>query len=136
MTVLMATAGPNGTPVRAWNAYALAALPVLAACAAVTSLLVERAAVPAVWFAAACAYVVQLAAFAGLVRMRDDAYKFLLGWALGIALRFGALGGVAWWLSRSAALPRSTALLSLVGFVFLLLLLEPVFLRWDLRRSR
>ena len=57
------------------------------------------------------------------------------GRAGGLALRFGAVGGVAWWLSRSAALPREAALLSLVGFAFLLLLLEPLFLRWDLRRS-
>jgi hypothetical protein len=39
------------------------------------------------------------------------------------------------WLSRTDALPRAAALVSLVGFVFLLLLLEPVFLRRKLTLS-
>ena len=76
-----------------------------------------------------------MVAFAGLLWVRNKTELLLAGWVIGMALRFGALGGVAWWLSRSAALPRAAALLSLVGFVFLLLLLEPVFLRWDLRKS-
>jgi hypothetical protein len=118
---------------RAWRAYALATLLASALFAGIASAVVSRPARTAVWFSAALAYGLQLLAFGGLLVVRDQAQRFLLGWLLGMALRFGALGGVAWWLSRSAALPREAALLSLAGFVFLLVLMEPFFLRWDKR---
>jgi hypothetical protein len=120
---------------QAWAIYALAALLLAAFAAGVATPFVSRADARAIWFSAALACVLQLVAFAGLLWVRNQAQLFLAGWVIGMALRFGTLGGVAWWLSRSAALPRTAALLSLVGFVFLLLLLEPVFLRWDLRKS-
>jgi hypothetical protein len=120
---------------RAWTAYALTALGLMVALAGAGSLVVSDSAVPALWFSAGVAYVLQLIAFAGLVAGREQPNRFLAGWLLGMALRFGVVGGVAWWLSRSAALPREAALVSLVGFVFLLLLLEPVFLRWDKRKT-
>ena len=135
MTALAAGLDPRGTVLKAWLAYAVAALVVIGVAAGVGTLLVSKAVVPAVWFAAGVAYVLQLIAFAGLVMVRNRAQLFLAGWLIGMALRFGAVGGVAWWLSRSAVLPREAALVSLVGFVFLLLLMEPMFLRWDLRKS-
>ena len=85
--------------------------------------------------AAVVAYLVQLAAFALLLALRDKSNLFLAGWLVGMVLRFGVLGVAAFAVTRSAVLPRNALLLSLVVFVFLLLLLEPVFLRWDLRRS-
>ena len=118
---------------KSWRAYALAALGVSAVIAGIASAVVTPASRAAVWFSAALAYGLQLLAFGGLLVVRDQAQQFLVGWLLGMALRFGALGGVAWWLSRSAAFPRQAVLLSLAGFVFLLLLMEPVFLRWDKR---
>ena len=121
--------------VRAWRAYAVAALVATLVFAGIGTFVAGAGNVTAVWFSAAFAYGLQLIAFAGLVWVRDRTSLFLAGWLGGMALRFGALGGVAWWLSRSAAFPREAALLSLVAFVFLLLLMEPVFLRWDLRRS-
>ena len=135
MTALAAGLDPRGTVLKAWMAYAVAALVVVGVAAGVGTLLVSREVAPAVWFAAGVAYVLQLIAFAGLVMVRNRAQLFLAGWLIGMALRFGAVGGVAWWLSRSAVLPREAALVSLVGFVFLLLLMEPMFLRWDLRKS-
>ena len=133
MTILAAPL-QQGPTLKAWLAYAVAGLALTAAAAGLGTFLVSGAAVPAIWWSAALAYSLQMLAFAGLVAVRERPRWFLAGWALGIALRFGALGGVAWWLSRSAALPRAAALLSLVAFVFLLLLLEPVFLRWGLRK--
>ena len=135
MTALAAGLDPRGTVLKAWLAYAVAALVVVGVAAGVGTLLVSKEVVPAVWFAAGVAYALQLIAFAGLVMVRNRAQLFLAGWLIGMALRFGAVGGVAWWLSRSAVLPREAALVSLVGFVFLLLLMEPMFLRWDLRKS-
>ncbi len=120
---------------KAWGAYALTALVLTVAAAALTAELVDAASAPAVWLGAALALLVQLAAFGALVALRDRGTLFLLGWLGGMLLRFGALGVVAVWLSRTDALPRAAALVSLVGFVFLLLLLEPVFLRRKLTLS-
>lgn len=121
---------------RAWGAYALTACLLTAAAAAMTALLVEPASVTAVWTGAAIALGVQLAAFAAMVALRDHASLFLVGWLAGMVLRFGAVGAMALWLSRTDALPQAAALVSLVGFVFLLLLLEPIFLRRKLTQSR
>ena len=120
---------------RVWAAYAVAALALMIAFAMVATLVVPAQSVRAVWFSAALAYALQLAAFAGLVWFRGESQLLLGGWLIGMALRFGALGGVAWWLSRSAAFPREATLLSLVLFVVVLLMMEPIFLRWDLRRA-
>ncbi len=135
MTALAAGLDPRGTVFKAWLAYAVTGLAVLVVAAGLGTLLVSDEAVPALWFSAGIAYGLQLIAFAGLVMVRNRAQLFLAGWLTGMALRFGAVGGVAWWLSRSAVLPREAALVSLVAFVFLLLILEPIFLRWDLRKS-
>jgi hypothetical protein len=134
---MMATLGPKPGSKRlyAWAIYAVAALVLTALIAGVVSTLVTPTEARAIWFSAGLACLLQLIAFAGLLWVRNEAQLLLAGWLIGMALRFGALGGVAWWLSRSAALPRTAALLSLVGFVFLLLVLEPFFLRWDLRKS-
>lgn len=120
---------------KAWGAYALTATALTAAAGAVTVRLVEPSAVEAVWIGAGTALVVQLLAFAALVAFRDRGVLFLAGWLGGMLLRFGAVGVMAVWLHRTDALPRGAALMSLVGFVFVLLLLEPVFLRRNLTLS-
>lgn len=130
----MSREGEQAARMSAWRAYALAGLAATVLVAGIVSAVVSGSSLRAVWFSAGLAYGLQLVAFAGLLVVRDQAHRFLVGWLLGMALRFGAVGGVAWWLSRSAALPREAALVSLAAFVFLLLLLEPLFLRWDMRR--
>lgn len=119
----------------AWLGYALAALIVTSVLAAVAGWLVDGETMRAVWVAAALAYGLQLAAFALLLALRAQPQLFMIGWLGGMMLRFGVLGVCAYWLSRTAVLPRGATLISFVGFVFVLLLLEPVFLRWDLRGS-
>ena len=119
---------------RAWFAYAATGLVLSGVCAGAASLLLAGAAERAMWLAAAIAYALQLVAFAGMLYGRRDPNLFLATWLTGMVLRFGAVGLVAWWLARNEALPREAALLSLVGFVFLLLLLEPLFLK-GVRRS-
>ena len=118
---------------KAWLAYAATGLVVTLAGVLVALLLVDAAAAPAVWFAAGLAYALQLASFAVLVAVRGRNELFLAGWAAGLVARFAAVGGVAFWLSRDEVFPREAALLSLVAFVFLLLLLEPLFLRRGLQ---
>jgi len=119
--------------VKAWIAYAGTGLAVTLAGALVATLLVGDDARGAVWFAAAVAYLLQLIAFAALIAVRERHELFLLGWLSGLVLRFGALGVVAYWLSRTRAYPLAPALVSLVAFVFVLLLLEPLFLRRGLQ---
>jgi len=114
---------------RAWAAYAATGLVLSAVCGGLVSLLLAGAAERAMWLSAVIAYGLQLIAFAGILYGRRDPNLFLASWLSGMVLRFGAVGVVAWWLARSEVLPMEAALLSLVGFVFLLLLLEPVFLR-------
>lgn len=113
--------------------YAAASLAVALAGAGLLSLMLDAAATQAVWLAAGIAWGVQLAAFAGLMLVRERSQLFLLGWLLGLALRFLAVMAVALWLSREPVLPIRPALVSLVGFLFVLLLLEPLFLRRGLQ---
>ena len=131
----MEPAAPKRFRLRAWSFYAVAALAVTGLLALVVTRFTEPADSRAVWFSALLACALQLPAFAGLIWFRNQPHLLLAGWLIGMALRFGALGGVAWWLSRSAALPRDAALLSLAGFVLVLLIMEPIFLRWDLHRA-
>lgn len=118
---------------KAWLAYAGAGLVVVAAGAGLATVLVSSSSVGAVWFAAVLAWVLQLIAFAGLIAVRERSELFLAGWLGGLVLRFGVVGLVAYWLSRSAVLPLAPTLVSLVAFVFVLLLMEPLFLRRGLQ---
>jgi hypothetical protein len=82
-----------------------------------------------VWLAAGVAYGVQLAAFAVLVRGRRRGTGFLVGWAGGMAMRGAALAGMAIWVTVSDTHHAESALLGLIGFVMVLVLIEPLFLR-------
>lgn len=128
------TVSRAGALVRAWRAYAVCAFAVTVL-VALGVVQVGGIAPLAVWFGAGVAYGLQLVAFGALLAVRDRVQLLFAGWLTGMVLRFGAVGISIFWLSRSAVLPRGPAVISLVGFMFLLLLLEPVFLRWDLRRS-
>jgi hypothetical protein len=132
----MTTAVPDARAVRAaWLPYAGAALLATAAVAGAATVLVPPPAARGVWAAAAMAYVLQVIAFALLLVVRERAQLFLLGWLGGMLLRFAAVGAVAFWVTRTGALPAAATLVSLAGFLFLLLLLEPVFLRRGLRTT-
>jgi len=120
---------------RAWTAYSLTAAVVTVVAAVLISLLGGGGITKAVWLSAGFAFALQTVAFAMLLLVRDRTELFMAGWLGGMVLRFAAVGGLAFYASRYTTLPLAALLLSLVAFVFLLLLLEPVFLRWDLRRS-
>jgi hypothetical protein len=114
------------TRIRAWVRYAAFGAAATLIVAAVAAVLVDDS--RAVWVAAGIAYVIQLAAFGLLVTLNSQPQLFMLAWVAGMIFRFGALGVCAAWLSKTNILPQSTTLLSLVGFLFLLLLIEPLFL--------
>ena len=114
------------TGTRAWLLYAASGAAVTLVAAAITTALTGES--RAVWTAAAIAYVIQLIAFGLLAGLGSQPQLFMIAWVGGMMVRFGALGVCAAWLSRTNALPLSTTLMSLVGFLFLLLLIEPLFL--------
>ena len=129
------TSGNNPQVLRAWIAYAVTGGLVIAVAALLVSFVGGAEVRRAVWLSAGFAYALQTIAFAVLLLVRDRTELFMAGWLGGMMMRFAVVGGVAFYASRYTTLPLAALLLSLVGFVFLLLLLEPVFLRWDLRRS-
>ncbi len=113
--------------------YALtAALVVALVCAGLGVLLRPEALVAVAWMGA-LAWAVQVALFAPLLAARGRRNVFLAAWGGGTLARFVVLGAAAWWVWHTGALPLAPALLALAGFLFLLLLLEPVFFRMGLR---
>jgi hypothetical protein len=118
---------------RAWLYYAAVGLVVTVAGIGVGSIVLGPEAAPAVRFAGILAWVVQMTAFGVLVRVRERSDLFLMGWGAGLFLRFAAVGLVAAWLSRDPVFAIRPALISLVAFVFVLVLIEPLFLRQGLQ---
>lgn len=77
--------------------------------------------------AAGLAWVVQVSAFAALVRFRESAKGFLAAWVGGTVVRMALVLVAAWAVVRFPELPPAPTLLGLAGFFFGLLLLEPFF---------
>lgn len=113
----------------AWLSYAAASLALLVGSASALGWLMEPDGQRAVWLAAGVAYPVQLLAFGLLVVARRKGRDFMVAWATGMLLRFAVIAGLAFWVTRGESVPAAAALVSLVGFVFVLVLLEPLFLR-------
>lgn len=81
----------------------------------------------AVVVSAGVAVVVQVAAFAIADRLRG--WNVVAGWALGMVLRFLAMGVYGIAVVRALGLAPTAALLSLAIFLFVSILIEPWFLR-------
>ncbi len=81
----------------------------------------------AVWASAAIAWCVQIVAF-GIARA-FVVKNPIAGWGLGSLLRFAVLLLYAFVGAGRLGLPLGPALLSLAGFLFVTMLLEPIFLR-------
>lgn len=112
-----------------WFAYAAATAALLVVMAAGAGALFGSADPTSLWLAALVAWAVQLMAFAALVAGRRRGLDFMVSWAGGMVLRFAVVAGAALWVTRSSGLDAATALVGLVGFVMVLVLLEPLFLR-------
>jgi hypothetical protein len=123
----------RGKTSRAWFAYAVAGGVLTLALALSAAAVLSGAALQGVWLSAGVAYGLQLVAFALLLHFRDQAGTFMIGWVAGMMLRFLALFVFTLGVTKYAAYPAAPLLLGLVGFIFVLVLLEPLFLRWDLR---
>ncbi len=82
-----------------------------------------------VLLAAGVAYPVQVAAFGLLVGSRGDPSRFFGWWGAGVAVRIGVVIIVGFVALRIKSLGAEALLLSLAGFFFGLLLIEPAFLK-------
>ncbi|MEX2531260.1 MAG: hypothetical protein WD960_10850 [Gemmatimonadota bacterium] len=82
-----------------------------------------------VLLAGAIALPLQLLVFAAMVVPRKGSPAFLGMWVGGTFVRLLAVGGVAWLATAREAVHAGVTLLSLVGLLFVLLLLEPWMLR-------
>ncbi|HEX6940009.1 MAG TPA: hypothetical protein VF158_11405 [Longimicrobiales bacterium] len=122
---------------KAWAQYAGASLVILVGIAAAVGAMARPGVAPAVWAGAAAAYAIQLAAFAALLAVRGRPERFLVAWGGGSLLRFLLVAAMGVWVTRAPAfpLPAAPLLFSVAGFVVLLVLLEPVFLRRGASRT-
>jgi hypothetical protein len=91
----------------------------------------DPAARTGVLIAAGVALSVQMASFGALVHFRGRSTGFLVAWAGGMAVRMMAVALVAAGVVMSGMDGGVATLLSLAGFFFGLLLLEPVFFRGE-----
>ena len=82
-----------------------------------------------VLLAAVVAYPVQVRAFGFLLRARGDPSRFFVWWGAGVAVRIGVVIIVGLVALRIESLGAEALLLSLAGFFFGLLLIEPAFLK-------
>lgn len=113
---------------KAFLAYGAASAVLLVVLVLLVTAAVEAADAGSVRLAAAIAWPVQLAAFAALVKGRQG-LGFVAAWGSGMALRLVAVGAAALWVTQVDGHDPAALLVSLVGFVMVLVLMEPLFLR-------
>ncbi len=82
-----------------------------------------------VLLAAGVAYAVQVTAFGLLLRARGEPSRFFTWWGVGVGVRIGVVIIVGLVALRIESLGAESLLLSLAGFFFVLLLIEPAFLK-------
>ena len=109
--------------------YALAGLLMIAM--AVTALFpfLDEEGRTGVLLAAGVAYPVQVTAFGLLLRARGEPSRFFTWWGVGVAVRIGVVIIAGLVALRIESLGAEALLLSLAGFFFGLLLIEPAFLK-------
>jgi hypothetical protein len=106
---------------------ALAAVVIAGLAWLVTRRLADPRAVEAVWISAGIAAVVQGLTFA--IAKPFVTTNPIAGWGLGSLVRFAVVMWHAFLGVPVLGIPSGTALVSLVGFLFVTMLFEPLFLR-------
>ena len=113
---------------RAWLRFAVLSTMIITALAWVAALRwSDPMTAHAIWTSAIVASVVQLVSFA--VARAFVASNPLVGWGLGSMVRFAAVIGHAVLGVPVLGVPSGAALMSLVVFLFVTMVLEPLFLR-------
>lgn len=108
--------------------YAITSMVLVGIVAGALSWFLDRPGRTGVLLAAGIACSVQLVAFALLERARRRAEGFFFWWGAGIALRICVVIAVGIVSTAWGATHPAPLLLSLAGFLFLLVLIEPIFL--------
>ena len=114
---------------RALGRYALTGLLLIAVSVAALFPFLDDDGRKGVLLAAAVAYPVQITAFGLLLRSRRDPSRFFVWWGAGVAVRIGVVIIIGLVALRIESLGAEVLLLSLAGFFFGLLLIEPAFLK-------
>ncbi len=114
---------------RALGRYALTGLLMIAVAVAGLFPFLDDQGRSGVLIAAAIAYPVQVAAFGLVLRYRAEPSRFFIWWGAGVLVRMGVIVVVGLVALRIESLGAEAILLSLAGFFFGLLLIEPVFLK-------
>lgn len=116
-----------------WLRYMAVSVAVVVALGGLIVLVFGREQLQAVAVAAGIGLVVQALA-AVLLFLNGgfgggDPSRFVVGWASGALLRMMAVAATGFWLVRTQAVAEAPALLSMVLFLFVLTLIEPLFLK-------
>ncbi len=114
---------------RALGRYTLTGLLLIAVAVAALFPFLDDEGRKSVLLAAAVAYPVQITVFGLLLRSRGDPSRFFVWWGVGVAVRIGVVIIVGLLALRIESLGAEVLLLSLAGFFFGLLLIEPAFLK-------
>jgi len=114
---------------RVLGRYALTSLLMIAAAVAALFPFLEDDGRFGVLLAAGVTLPVQVAAFGLLLRARGEPSRFFVWWGVGVGVRIGVVVIVGLVALRFESLGAEALLLSLAGFFFGLLLIEPVFLK-------
>ena len=114
---------------RALLGYALAGLLIVAVAVAGLFPFLDESGRRGILIAAGVAYPVQVVAFGLLLRARGDPSRFFAWWGVGVVVRIGVVVVAGLIALRIESLGAEALLLSLAGFFFVLLLIEPVFLK-------
>ena len=121
---------------RALVRYALAGLLMIAIAVAALFPFLQEEGRRGVLCAAGVAYPVQVVAFGLLLRARGEPSRFFVWWGVGVAVRIGVVVIAGLVALRIESLGAEALLLSLAGFFFGLLLIEPAFLKAADKDSR
>lgn len=109
--------------------YAVAGLGIVSTATVVALPFLTPAGRRGVVMAALIALTVQIAAFWGIFRFKNELSSFLAAWIGGTLVRLAVVAVVAAGVVRNGADGAIPTLLALAGFFFGLLLLEPVYFR-------
>lgn len=111
--------------------YALISILIVGVGSAILVALLDSTGRSGVLIAAGIALPIQVLAFGLLTRAQGDVTRFFMWWGAGIALRVAVVAGVGLASTRIDPDARTALVLSLVGFFFVLLLLEPILLKGE-----
>lgn len=107
--------------------YVVLSIGIIGAMGAIASVFTAGQSREAVWASASLAFVVQMVAFT-VVRLMPP-QQVVVGWGLGAALRLVAVLMYGLVVATVWRAPVAPALLSFVGFLFVTMVVEPVFLK-------